>query len=401
MSIFPFDSLVAAHRELGLVAGAAIGFLFGFVLERAGFGRADKLAGQFYLHDMTVFKVMFGAIVTAMLGLMVASGLGLTNLRTISESIVSWTYVWPMLVGGFVLGVGFIISAYCPGTSAVSMASGNVDGLFAFVGVIVGTFIYSEFQQIAAFEAFHNSGEKGPLFLYDVLGIPPQLLAVIITAVAVGCFIGAEKVEKIFRKKYYGPEESMPVRAPRRIAFATLATLGVVAIATLAVPAPQSIAAEPAATMAVDAFAKQLIDEPWTMRVVDTRPADAFAKAAIPGSENADEKALADLGLEYADPSATLVIVGSGEMSSIPAAATKYRGEVVALAGGFEAWKRYALDPPVAPEPTASKAELDAYAARSALHAAMTGQTAAAPVVATAPKGGIVKPKKKGGGCSS
>ena len=34
-----------------------------FLLERAGFGRADKLAAQFYLRDLTVFKVMFSAIV--------------------------------------------------------------------------------------------------------------------------------------------------------------------------------------------------------------------------------------------------------------------------------------------------------------------------------------------------
>ena len=40
------------------------GFGFGFVLERAGFGRSTKLAAQFYLYDMTVFKVMFTAIVT-------------------------------------------------------------------------------------------------------------------------------------------------------------------------------------------------------------------------------------------------------------------------------------------------------------------------------------------------
>ncbi|MHB0971205.1 MAG: YeeE/YedE thiosulfate transporter family protein [Thermoanaerobaculia bacterium] len=400
MNLFPFDSLVAANRELGLVAAVAIGFGMGFVLERAGFGRANKLAGQFYLYDMTVFKVMFTAIVTAMLGLMVAAGLGLADLRAISESIVSWTYIWPMLVGGFVLGIGFIISAYCPGTSAVSMASGNVDGLFAFVGVVAGTFVYSELQQIAAFEAFHNSGDKGPLFLYDVLGISPQLLAVIITVVAVGCFIGAEKVETMFRRKYYGAEESVPVRAPRRVAFATLATLGVIAIATLAVPAQQSIAAEPARTLSVQEFAERLIGSPWTMRVIDTRSAEAFAKAAIPGSENVEPKMLADLGLEYAEPTATLVIV-NGATPSIPEAATKYRGEIVALAGGFDAWKRYALDPPGAPAPTASKAELEAYAARSALHSAMTGQAAAAPIVAAAPKGGIVKPKKKGGGCSS
>ena len=64
----PLRVALRRARELGLVVAVLIGFGFGFVLERAGFGRANKLAGQFYGTDMTVLKVMFSAIVTAMLG---------------------------------------------------------------------------------------------------------------------------------------------------------------------------------------------------------------------------------------------------------------------------------------------------------------------------------------------
>src|SRR5512141_3141072 len=170
--IFPFESLTTASRELGLVVAVLIGVGFGFVLERAGFGRATKLAAQFYLTDMTVFKVMFTAIVTAMLGLTACAGFGLVDLRGVSELIASWTYVWPMLVGGIVLGIGFIVSGYCPGTSLVSSASGNVDGMFAFAGVVVGTVIYSELQEIPAVLRFHNSSEKGAWFLYDLVKVP-------------------------------------------------------------------------------------------------------------------------------------------------------------------------------------------------------------------------------------
>ena len=72
--MFPIESLSVEHREVGLVVGTLIGFGFGFTLERAGLGRAQKLAAQFYGTDLTVLKVMFGAIVTAMLGLVVLSG---------------------------------------------------------------------------------------------------------------------------------------------------------------------------------------------------------------------------------------------------------------------------------------------------------------------------------------
>jgi hypothetical protein len=87
----------------------AIGFGFGFALEKAGFGNSCKLAAQFYLHDMTVLKVMFTAIVVAMVLLFAASGLALVDFDRI---YVNETYLWPALLGGLLLGVGFIIGGY-------------------------------------------------------------------------------------------------------------------------------------------------------------------------------------------------------------------------------------------------------------------------------------------------
>ena len=111
---------------------------------------------------MTVFKVMFSAIVTAMLGLMLASGLGMADLTALSSQIVSWTYIWPMLIGGLALGAGFIISGYCPGTSLVGAASGHIDAWVTFGGVALGSYLYSEIQPLVV--SFHNSGELGAAF---------------------------------------------------------------------------------------------------------------------------------------------------------------------------------------------------------------------------------------------
>ena len=61
-----------SHATASLVA-ALIGFCFGFVLERGGFGNARNLAAQFYLYNMRVLKVMFTAIITAMLLVYLAS----------------------------------------------------------------------------------------------------------------------------------------------------------------------------------------------------------------------------------------------------------------------------------------------------------------------------------------
>jgi uncharacterized membrane protein YedE/YeeE len=120
-SLFP---LTFASEEFRLLTGIVLGFLFGFVLERAGFGNARKLAGQFYLNDMTVFKVMFTAILVAMVGLYSLSAVGLAD---INMMWINPTYLPAQAVGGFLLGIGFIMSGLCPGTSVVSMVSGRID----------------------------------------------------------------------------------------------------------------------------------------------------------------------------------------------------------------------------------------------------------------------------------
>ncbi len=388
MMIFPFESLATSSRELGLLVALLIGIGFGFVLERAGFGRATKLAAQFYLRDLTVFKVMFSAIVTAMLGLVVASAIGLTSLRDISESIVSWTYIWPMLIGGFVLGVGFIVSGYCPGTSVVAAASGNIDGAVTVAGVVTGTFIYSELLLIPAFHRFHVSGEKGAFFLYDWIKVPPQLLAAVIAVVALLAFVGGEKVEKLVAGK-----RALPPTRGRRFAFATLAAVAALALVTIAIPAtsPAEATDAPAAITATD-LAHRVVREPWRLRIIDVRDEASFAKARVPGSENAKAELLADIAQQAAASGRTLIVVGN---------AKRIPRNAVQLAGGFDAWKQYALTQPSPLAAGAAQGAVDEYLFRVALNGALTGSKVAATAVPPPAGGGFVKPQKKGGGCSS
>jgi uncharacterized membrane protein YedE/YeeE len=393
--IFPFESLMGEYRELGLVVAVLIGFGFGFVLERAGFGRATKLAGQFYLHDMTVFKVMFGAIVTAMLGLVIVSGLGLVDLQILSESAVSQTYIWPMLVGGFLLGTGFIISGYCPGTSLVATASGNIDGFVTFAGVIVGSVVYSELFPLV--EGFHNSGAQGHLFLYQVLGLPPAVVAAAIAVMALAAFFGAEILERIFSKKRF---DSEPPRWSRRPAFAALGAAGLLAVVTLFFPMAQAPAAQEKKVDQISSadLAKRIFDAPWKLRILDLREEKACVEKRLPGAECAPMASLGSLGLEYSPPAKEIVLVASGPLSNIPDALKRFPGRVIALRGGFEAWKEYALSPPKTPGPDASPKQLEEYQFQAAVHRAMTGSGAAPPPPRKAIKY-VPKARKKTGGC--
>ncbi len=127
-------------EEGSLLAAVFIGLGFGFFLERAGFGSARKLMAQFYLTDLAVFKVMFTAIITAMLGLALLSSAGWLDL---SEVYLVPTYWTPQIVGGLLLGAGFVIGGYCPGTSIAALATGRIDGLVCALGIGAGTLTFA------------------------------------------------------------------------------------------------------------------------------------------------------------------------------------------------------------------------------------------------------------------
>jgi hypothetical protein len=190
--LFPLASLGDEHRTLGLAIAVLFGLAFGFVLERAGFGRAQKLVGQFYGYDMSVLKVMFTAIATAMIGAVILSAAGVLDLEAVQLRYP--TFLWPMVVGGLVLGAGFVVSGYCPGTSVVATASGKLDGLATVAGAMVGAVAYAELEP--ALGAFPESGRLGAITLPQWLGLPAPAVAAAVALVAAAAFLGATRVER-------------------------------------------------------------------------------------------------------------------------------------------------------------------------------------------------------------
>jgi hypothetical protein len=99
------------------VTAIPVGIAFGFILERAGLGDPRKILGQLVLRDFTVVRVMFGAIVTAMLLLVVSAALGIVDMTTIA---VPPTDIGAQVLGGVIFGGGFAVAALCPGTACVA-----------------------------------------------------------------------------------------------------------------------------------------------------------------------------------------------------------------------------------------------------------------------------------------
>jgi hypothetical protein len=391
-ALFP---LVFASEEFRLLTGIVLGFLFGFTLERAGFGNARKLAGQFYLNDMTVFKVMFTAILVAMVGLYGLAALGWVDLSMIW---INPTFTWSQVVGGFLLGMGFIMSGLCPGTSVVSMASGRIDGWVTFGGIVVGIGLFTlTVDWVPGLEALYHLGSGEVSVLHEVLGVPALGLALALVGGAVLAFVGAEKVEHLVRKKR-PPVELTPVSRPK-MKFAVGGSVAVVAVATLALSTPrQELPPMQMATLAPLTLAESIIEREPGLMILDLR-SDPESGMGIPGAVVARDEAEALTALSLAPAQTTVVVYDDlGALHTAPGTWPRNL-DYLALEGGFEGWTSQVLTPFESAGGTLDeRAEI---LRRNQIAAFFSGAAVQSTPVAAPPPAmqGGAAPKKKSGGC--
>jgi len=177
------------------VIALLIGIAFGFVLEASGFSSSRNLAGVFYGYNFVVLRVFFTAMIVAMVGLLYFDYFGWLELDKI---FILPTYLAPMIVGAVIMGFGFIIGGYCPGTSYTGIAIGKFDALVFTIGLFLGIFLFSE--TFPLFEDFYYSGDMGPATITDILGISAQWIALAFVIVALAAFWITWIIEKRVRK---------------------------------------------------------------------------------------------------------------------------------------------------------------------------------------------------------
>jgi hypothetical protein len=214
----PLETLVG--KPLMYLLFGIIGFGFGFVLELSGFGNSKRLAAQFYFKDLTVLKVMFTAIVVAMVLLFTAIGLGILDYN---EIWVNPTYLWPGIVGGLIMGVGFIVGGFCPGTSLVAMTTFKLDGLFFVLGGLMGIFLFGE--TVGFYEDWWNSSYYGRLTIMDWLNASNGAVVVGVILMALFMFWGGEQLERIIGKRDMSKEPRLRVVGAAALFLGALAVL--------------------------------------------------------------------------------------------------------------------------------------------------------------------------------
>nr|NQU89302.1 YeeE/YedE family protein [Bacteroidota bacterium] len=180
------------------VIAVLVGIAFGFILESSGFSSSRKLAGVFYGYDFVVLKVFMTAAITAALGLYYFHYMGWVDMSFI---FVNPTYLTSAIVGGVIMGLGFILGGYCPGTSYCGAAIGKIDAIVYSIAMTVGIFIFSEFYPL--FEGIYNSSFMGSPTVYELIGIPVGWFMLLFIMVALVAFFIANVIQERVKKVEY------------------------------------------------------------------------------------------------------------------------------------------------------------------------------------------------------
>ena len=184
-------SLDALGSPAAFFLALLVGFGFGFALERAGFSSSRRLAGLFYFTDMAVVKVMFTALVTAMLGLSYMVAFGWIEMDRI---FLMPTIYGAQIAGGLLFGVGFAMGAWCPGTAVAGMAAGRIDALVFLLGAIGGSILFNELFPLV--RNLYTAGDQGAKMAYAALGMSRNAFVLALTLAAVAAFWLSEWAEK-------------------------------------------------------------------------------------------------------------------------------------------------------------------------------------------------------------
>jgi len=183
--------------EYNLLIAALIGFGFGYLLEAAGFTNTRKLAGVFYGYDATVIKVFFTAAMTAAIGLFFLHYMGWID---ITLTFYPKTFWIPTLIGGAIMGLGFIIGGFCPGTSLSAAATGKIDAMVFIIGVLLGIFGFI-FTYDTVWKSLRKSGNLGRVDIAEWIGMKEGLFIFLFTLIALASFYVFQKWQDSWKKK--------------------------------------------------------------------------------------------------------------------------------------------------------------------------------------------------------
>jgi uncharacterized membrane protein YedE/YeeE len=111
------------------------------------------------------------------------------------------TFLWAAIIGGVIMGVGFVAGGFCPGTSLCAVAIGKLDAWVYVLGIMIGVLLFSEL--FTFFEPIYSGNFMGNITLMDSFGWNPYWVIFIFSIIAIVAFAIADVVRKRVKKAFY------------------------------------------------------------------------------------------------------------------------------------------------------------------------------------------------------
>jgi uncharacterized membrane protein YedE/YeeE len=177
-----------------LLPALAVGFAFGWLLQKAGLSRYERIVNVYRFRDFAVVKFLLSALVAGAIGLRILVLLGLTV--SIPTPSTSWT---GSLFGGIVFGVGMALSGFCPGTIAAGAGEGRLDYIVpGSLGLVFGAFLFG--ASYRSLLPLFSRGSISSSTIPAMLEIEPWLVILLLTEFAAGVFYVIARHERARHK---------------------------------------------------------------------------------------------------------------------------------------------------------------------------------------------------------
>ena len=147
---------------MNLLLAIVIGFLFGFVLQKVGAANPQRIIDMLRLKNFHLMKTILLGIGLSSLILFLLMTFGLIENTNFS---VKSAYIG-VIIGGGILGLGWVISGFCPGTGVVAAGAGRKDALFFILGGLLGAIVFTVMFEYLS-----------PTFLFNKIGGGKSTLA--------------------------------------------------------------------------------------------------------------------------------------------------------------------------------------------------------------------------------
>jgi len=121
-----------------IILAIGLGLAFGAVLDRVGAANPTYIGKMLNLTNLNLAKIILLAIGTGSVLMFGGQMLGLVDVGHMS---VKTAYLG-VFIGGLMLGAGWAVAGFCPGTGVVAAATGRKDALFFIGGGLLGAAAY-------------------------------------------------------------------------------------------------------------------------------------------------------------------------------------------------------------------------------------------------------------------